>query len=381
LALADVIRARGPLTVAAFMDFALYDPCFGYYARAAQRSGRAGDFFTSVDVGPLFGDLLEVQLVEMAGLMGQEAGPACFDLVEAGGGNGRLSADILRTARLRHPDFYNSVCLHLVEASDEARRAQRPALGDVVERLASSGPTLPESFEGVLIANELLDAMPVHQVVMRDGGLREMYVAMAPEGGGQGAQGAALHLVEGPTSTPALEDYLDRLGVALEPGWRVEINLRAVDWIREAARRLRRGFMILIDYGHEARELYSPTHCAGTLTSFNRHRGSGPEEAAFDQPQWLQHPGEQDLTAHVDFTSVRAAAEAEGLTTLGFLDQTYLLMGLLDGLPDPPSAIRNPQFKTLMLPGGIGSTHKVLLLGKDVGAPALRGCSFRVRVT
>src|SRR5262249_12863055 len=130
-----------------------------------------------------------------------------------------------------------------------------------------------------------------------------------------------------------------------------------------------------------ARELYSPTHSAGTLTSFHRHRGSGPEEATLDESQWLQHPGEQDLTAHVDFTSVRQAAEAGGLDTLGFLDQTYLLMGLLDGLSDPPSAIRNPQFKTLMLPGGIGSTHKVLLLGKGVGAPALRGCSFRVRVT
>ena len=363
------------------MDLALYDSDFGYYARAAQRSGRAGDFFTSVDVGPLFGELLEVQLVQMAGLLAGNDESGSFDLVEAGGGNGRLSADILRTAQQRHPGFYHSVRLHLVEASEAARKAQRPALGNVVERLASSGPSLPESFEGVLIANELLDAMPVHQVVMRDEGLREMYVAAPPQGQGDALPGARLRLVEGPLSTPALEHYLDRLGVTLEPGWRVEINLRAVDWIRQAARRLRRGFLILIDYGHEARELYSPTHSAGTLTSFNRHRSSGPEETVVDQPQWLHCPGEQDLTAHVDFTSVREAAEAEGLTTLGFLDQTYLLMGLLDGLPDPQSAIRNPQFKTLMLPGGIGSTHKVLLLGKGVGRPALRGCSFRVRVT
>ena len=363
------------------MDLALYDSDIGYYARAAQRSGRAGDFFTSVDVGPLFGELLEVQLVQMAGLLAGNDESGSFDLVEAGGGNGRLSADILRTAQQRHPGFYHSVRLHLVEASEAARKAQRPALGNVVERLASSGPSLPESFEGVLIANELLDAMPVHQVVMRDEGLREMYVAAPPQGQGDVRPGAQLRLVEGPLSTPALEHYLDRLGVTLEPGWRVEINLRAVDWIRQAARRLRRGFLILIDYGHEARELYSPTHSAGTLTSFNRHRSSGPEETVVDQPQWLHCPGEQDLTAHVDFTSVREAAEAEGLTTLGFLDQTYLLMGLLDGLPDPQSAIRNPQFKTLMLPGGIGSTHKVLLLGKGVGRPALRGCSFRVRVT
>ena len=128
------------------------------------------------------------------------------------------------------------------------------------------------------------------------------------------------------------------------------------------------------------RSLYSPTHSAGTLTSFTRHTSGGPDGSP-DAPAWLQHPGTQDITAHVDFTSVRAAAEAEGMTTIGFLDQTYFLMGLLPGLSDPQSAIRNPQFKTLMLPGGIGSTHKVLILGKGVGTPALRGCSFRVRVT
>jgi SAM-dependent MidA family methyltransferase len=192
--------------------------------------------------------------------------------------------------------------------------------------------------------------------------------------------GTPLILREGPPSTPALAEYLARLGVALEPGWRVEINLCAIDWIRDAARSLERGFIILIDYGHDARELYSATHSTGTLTTFTKHRSGGPEGSQ-DRRPWLQQPGDQDLTTHVDFTSVRAAAEAEGMTTIAFLDQTYFLLGLLDGLADPPSALRNPQFKTLMLPGGIGSTHKVLILGKGVGAPALRGCSFRVRVT
>jgi len=189
-----------------------------------------------------------------------------------------------------------------------------------------------------------------------------------------------LTTVEGSPSTPALAEYLERAGVTLEPGWRGEINLRAVEWIRDAARRLRRGFIILIDYGHEARELYSATHSTGTLTTFVKHRSGGPDRSPAT-PAWLQQPGDQDLTAHVDFTSVRNAAEAEGMTTLGFLDQTYLLMGLLDGLPDPSAAIRNRQFKTLMMPGGMGSTHKVLILGKGIGAPALRGSSFRVRIT
>jgi SAM-dependent MidA family methyltransferase len=388
---ADLVRDRGPLTVAAFMDFALYDSELGYYARAAQRSGRAGDFFTSVDVGRLFGELVDVQLAELARILHSKfLIPNSFDLVEAGAGNGRLSADILRAAKDRDPAFYNTIRLHLVEASAEARAAQRATLGDMADRLVSSGDALPESFEGVLVANELLDAMPVHQVVMREEGLREIYVDCDPGGD---PERVALHesrtdvgrpfkgrLIEGPPSTPELQAYLDRLGVTLEPEWRVEINLRAVEWIRDAARRLRRGFIILIDYGHEAAELYSATHSAGTLTTFAGHQSSGPESSSAG-PSWLQRPGEQDITAHVDFTSVRAAAEAEGMTTIGFLDQTYFVLGLLPALRDPQSALRNPQLKTLMIPGGIGSTHKVLVLGKGVGTPALQCCSFKVRIT
>jgi SAM-dependent MidA family methyltransferase len=378
LAIADLIRERGPVTVAAFMDFALYDPEYGYYARAAQRSGRAGDFFTSVDVGSLFGELIEVQLAEIFQI--SEFRFQTFDLVEAGAGNGRLSADILRAAKRRDPAFYESIRLHLVEASAEARRAQPATLGDVAERLASSGPALPDAFEGVLIANELLDAMPVHQVVMREDGLREVYVtAVGPQGVTVGPEGPTLRTAEGPPSTPALAEYLDRLGIALEPGWRVEINLQAVEWVRDAARRLRRGFIIFIDYGHEARDLYSASHSAGTLTSFTQHRSGGPE-ISNGVPAWLQQPGEQDLTTHVDFTSVRAAADAEGLTTIGFLDQTYFLLGLVEAL-DLSDVRTRLALKTLVVPGGMGSTHKALILGKDVGAPALRGCSFRVRVT
>ena len=375
----ESIRERGPLTVAAFMDLALYDAKIGYYARAPRRSGRAGDFFTSVDVGPLFGELLAVQLAEMAKILNSEFRIQNFDLVEAAAGNGRLSADILRAAQARHPSLYEIVRLHLVETSASAREAQRGTLGGVGDRLASSSPRLPASFDGVLVANELLDALPVHQVVMREEGLREVYVDTTHD---------VLVTREGPPSTPALAAYLQRLGVSLEPGWRAEINLQAVEWIRDAARRLRRGFIILIDYGHDARALYSATHAQGTLTTFARHTMEGPESGG--APPWLQRAGEQDITAHVDFTSVRAAAEAEGLQTLGFLDQTYFLLGILTGcresfavpaidLADPASDSRH--LKTLIMPGGLGSTHKVLIFGKGVGAPALVGCSYRQRIT
>ena len=174
----------------------------------------------------------------MAAIIGSErslpARPLAFDLVEAGAGNGRLSADILRAAQRDAPAVYDAIRLHLVEASAAARAAQRATLGDVGERLPLVGAELPDSFEGVLIANELLDAMPVHQVVMRDDGLREVYVDAQ-----RGRRTAAPR--RSAVDAGARRHTLRTLGVALEPGWRVEINLRAVDWMRDAARRLRAG--------------------------------------------------------------------------------------------------------------------------------------------
>jgi SAM-dependent MidA family methyltransferase len=355
------------------MDLALYDSQSGYYARAAQRSGRAGDFFTSVDVGSVFGELLALQVIEMGGILESSVSShqSPVDVVEAAAGNGRLSADILRAIRLRNPALYDRLRLHLVELSATARDAQRETLGDVADRLASSSADLPSSFTGVLVANELLDAMPTHQVVMRPDGLREVFVEV---------RGDALVAVERPPSTPELAAYLDRLGVSLEPGWRVEINLRAVEWTRDAVRRLERGFLILIDYGHPARQLYSATHGTGTLTTFSRHTMAGPESGG-DQPAWLAEPGERDITAHVDFTSIQRAAEAEGAVALGLLDQTYFLLGLGAAEMHTADLKTRLALKTLLMPGGLGSTLKVLLLGKNVGTPALRGCSFGVRVT
>jgi SAM-dependent MidA family methyltransferase len=380
------------------MDLALYHPEFGYYARAARRSGRAGDFFTSVDVGPLFGELLAIQIAEMAGLLASassapSASSSGFDLVEAGAGSGRLAADVLSALRRSDPDLFQRVRLSLVEASPTARAAQAETLRGVFDRPFASAEEAPDGIEGVVFANELLDAFPVHQVVMREDGLREVYVeagrADLSRADLLGPPSLRLQIREGPLSTPSLAEYLDRLHVELEPGWRAEINLRAVEWVRGIARRLRRGFVVLLDYGHEAHDLYSASHSAGTLTTFTRHMN--PQDDSV--PAWLEHPGDQDITAHVDFTSVRAAAEAEGLTTIGFLDQTYFILGLIGAQGRPTlsgsaaDAGRTPAFrerlalKTLLMPGGLGSTMKVLVFSKGVGRPALAGCSYRVRVT
>ena len=366
----DLIRARGPITVAEFIDLALYHPTLGYYTAARQRSGRAGDFFTCVDVGPLFGEMLAAQLDEMWRLAGA---PVRFDLVEAAAGNGRLARDVLDAAHRDTPAFYEAAALHLVERSAPARDAQRDTLGPHAGKLASSLETLPVNLTGVIFANELLDALPVHLVVMRDEGLREVRVA---------EHDGALVTTEGPPSTPAIARYFARVGASLRPGWMAEVNLAAEAWVRDAAQRLDRGFLIVIDYGHEAAELFSASHASGTLRTFGHH-ATHPGARA-----WLDDPGGRDITAHVDLTGVRLAAEDAGLATLAALDQTYFLIGLgiADRLSrdmgDPVAALRRRlAAKTLLVPGGMGSTHKVLIFGKGVGAPSLACASFGTRLT
>ena len=279
------------MTVAAFMDLALYDPAVGYYARAAQTIGPRGRFFYQRRRRPAVRRAAGDADCRDGGLLDSRQ-PAAGS--RPGRSRRRQRPPVGRhpAARCasRTPDLFDRLRLHLVEASPAARAAQPATLGDLADRLAVSSPAAPRSFEGVLVANELLDALPVHQVVMREDGLRETYVVASREStvnrrestteGTLSNDDCRLSTIEGAPSTPALAAYLAALGIALEPGWRAEINLRAIEWIRDAARRLRRGFIILIDYGHEARDLYSASHAAGTLTSFAAHQMRGPESTA-----------------------------------------------------------------------------------------------------
>ena len=362
------------------MELALYHPEHGYYARADRRSGRAGDFFTSVDVGPVFGELLAKQLDEMWWLIrspdAESGGPDWFDLVEAGAGSGRLARDVLDAAQLLYPRCYAAMRLHLVERSPAARAAQHEVLGPHVDRLASAATALPNNVIGVIYANELLDALPTHLVSMAADGLRELYVD---------AVDGQLVEREGPLSTAALSLYFEKLAITLPPGGRAEVCLAAANWIAHAATCLTQGFVIVIDYGHTAAELYSASHASGTLRTFHRHTlDTAPQGTA----PWLADPGGYDITAHLDLTTVSLAAEAAGLELLAALDQTYFLLGL--GAADTLTAAdsrgvdglkRRLGVKTLLLPGGLGSTHKVLIFGKGVGRPVLKGASYKVRMT
>ena len=374
--LKEVIRKRirddGPLPFASYVELALYHPSLGYYSRAGQRSGQAGDFFTSVDLGPSFGEMLAVQFNEMWNQLGTER----FDLVEAGAGNGRLTRDILSAASKKTPSFYSAIDVHLVERSSAARNLQRNTLASHTAKLSSSGETIPPDIDGVIFANELLDAFPPHVLMMTDNGLREVYVNNESDG----------TFVEqlGPVSGQHVQKHIDTYGIVLQPGWRVEVTPDTVDWVRRATNSLNRGFLLLIDYGHEARELYSAAHATGTLATYSRHH---IETVNASQKPWLIDPGSKDITAHVDITCVRKTAESNGANTLGILDQTYFLIGLGIGAStqrntDALAEIKKRlAVKSLILPGGLGSTQKVMIFGKNVGQPQLTGLSYQMRIT
>jgi len=363
------IREAAPLTVAAFMELALYDPEEGYYARAEQRSGRAGDFFTSVDVGPLFGELLAELVVRAWRAVDAPTGPGAFVLCEAGAGNGRLARDVLDALARRAPGTYPHVSLALVERSASARAAQPDVLAAHRERVWWSDAALPGPFDGLVLANELLDAMPVHRVQMTRAGLRELYVTV---------EGESLALRPGPLSTPRLAEYFDLLGTELAPGAVADVGLAALDWLASAARRVRRGCLAIIDYGREAGLLYASPGATGTLRGYRRHAVTATDQGPTG---WLAAPGTQDLTVHVDFTALRAVARREGLDIVADLDQSRFLIGL--GLGDLLAGAvgtsvadvkRRLAAQALVGPEGLGGSHRVLVLARgaaDLGLQAM----------
>lgn len=355
------IRESGPLTAAEFIDLALYHPQYGYYSTAPKRSGRRGDFITGVDIGPLFGEMLAVQLEEMWCELGR---PVTFDLVEAGAGSGRLMCDVLDAVRATGSGFYGALRVTLVERSAAARAAHLTMLAAHAARIEGSREELPEGVEGAIIANELLDALPLHIAVRTGAGLREIYVT---------ADGSQLREAVAELSTPRIAEYVERADAPLDEGTRIEVALEAAAWIQSAAHRLRRGFLILFDYGYDD----AARSARGTLTAYTHHT------CATDG--WLDEPGERDITAHVDFTALQHDAEIAGLDRLGATDQTYFLMGLgiverLDGSTDPISTARRRTATSLVLPEGLGGAQKVLVFGNKVGRPRLRGLS-KTRLT
>jgi SAM-dependent MidA family methyltransferase len=354
----DEIERNGPITFARFMALALYEPMHGYYRRERPAVGWGGaDFLTAPEMHPIFGQALGRQILECRERLGN---PPDFTIREYAAGNGALARAIL--GEVAPGTRYQAIEVNAHRRTDLA--AQLP----LVE---ASEDAPAEAITGVVIANELLDALPVHRVVMRDGTLRELHVGLQRDGLGD---------AEGSPSTPALAKRLAAEGVDLAEGQGAEISLGIEPWVREVARDLRRGYVIVIDYGHRAAELYSPKRGAGTLLGYAGHR-------VVDDP--YRSVGHQDLTAHVDFTAVEQAAAAAGLTALGLTTQAEFLVGAgAEGLlerarADPATdfaawtALRSALGR-LLDPRAMGA-FKVMILGRDVPLePPLSGLAYRL---
>ena len=349
----DLIRREGPLTFAQFMEMALYHVPGGYYTSREQIIGSQGDYYTSPLAHPAFGALIATQLEEMWEGLGS---PSPFFAVELGSGKSILARDILAYSRNLSADFHRSLRYVTVERS---RSSERPSW----EAVASVGLPLRQ-LKGCILSNELLDAMPVHRVVCQGGALREIYVGLQ--------DGDLAEELDEP-STSHLQERLDGLGVALEEGQEAEVNLLLEDWVQNISASLDQGYVISIDYGYPGKELYSRTRRRGTLMCHYRHTTNRNP---------LTRVGQQDITAHVDFSSVIALGEKYGLRTCGMASQVRFLANLgirafLDrlrtmNLPSGEYHANLLGMRNLIDSEGLGK-FQVLIQGKGQASDRLQG--------
>ena len=350
------IDAQGRITFAEFMALALYSPLGGYY-RSLTTPGRVQDYFTAPSAHPAFGALLALQLEEMWRLLGC---PQRFVVVEPGAGSGLLAKDINAYASHLDSSFKQALQYVAVERSVGAMSLDGNA---AFQTISAAG--LPfQKLTGCILSNELLDAFPVHCVARRNGRIREIYVTHK--------QGRFLEIEDDP-STSHIEARLAQERVDLEEGQRGEVCLELKPWIHQVANVLEHGFVLTVDYGHSAQELYSPKRFHGTLRSYYHH-------TLADSP--YTGVGEQDITAHVDFTAVEALGAKYGLRNQPIQSQGYFLdnLGLgsfqrrlvASGLSQRERDANRMGMLELARLGGMGD-FKVLVQSKNVAAPCVTG--------
>ena len=365
----DEIRQKGAIPFSRYMELCLYHPEHGYYSRHAGQFGKAGDFYTSSDVHAVFGRLLARQFEQMWRALDT---PARLEIVELGPGRGLFARDVLDWSKKKFPEFFGALHYVLVESSPPLREA----LGErLKEQIAADKAAVTDSIEAtrdvasnvstIIFANEFFDALPV-DIVGQRGELRvgasdrrftETFAAPAPE----------------------LLDFLDRYSVRPEEHERVEAAPAALRWMERIAARIPRGIAVIIDYGYTRGEQEAGRH-RGTLMTYRQHTASDDPYAA---------PGEQDITAHVNFTALQAAGEAAGLNPLGLVTQSQFLIGIGEEnqfgdafedcrLPQEQAKVAL-QLKHLVTPAGMGETFLVLVMARGMEkekAARLSGLSF-----
>jgi SAM-dependent MidA family methyltransferase len=338
-AIRSEIAARGPITFARFMELALYHPQWGYYTApdCPARIGRSGDFYTNVSVGPIFGQLLAMQFAEMWEAMDK---PAKFTLLELGAHRGQFVADVRAWTTRERPDF--SAALEVIALDYPGE--------------------LPHAITGCIFSNELVDALPVHLITRRAGEWLEMFVTDCD---------GRLSLTTAPFSSDALREEVLRLPLPDTDGFVTEVHLEAACWMKHIARSLQRGFVLTIDYGYLAEDYYASHRKAGTLLCYHQHRSN-------DDP--FSRIGEQDITAHVNFTALAERGAASGLTSLGFCDQSRFVAGLLEKAGADFLTKLAPQatakLKTLLHPQLMGQTFNVLVQHRSMEEARLSGLKF-----
>ncbi len=359
------------------MELALYCPDCGYYEKENDTVGRCGDFYTSVSVGPLFGELLAFQFAEwleqseVQSLKSRVEGqPGQVHIVEAGAHDGRLARDILRWLRLRRPALFGRVEYLIIEPSARRQAWQRKTLGEFAasvrwfERLPDLGNQQTPPVRGVIFSNELLDALPVHRLGW-DAKQRHWFEW------GVAANEKEFVWVRMPITSHASRftpPVPPELLAALPDGFTTEVCPGADVWWREAGSVLKAGRLLTIDYGVCADELFQPERTTGTLRAYHRHHVTD---------DLLAHPGEQDLTAHVNFSAIQTAGETAGLKTDGFVTQAQFLTNIAQRVWQEGSGFgpwtneHTRQFQTLTHPEHLGRAFRVLVqANRSAGGPA-----------
>jgi SAM-dependent MidA family methyltransferase len=353
--LRERIRREGPITFYEWMKAALYDPIHGYYCRARRRrQGRSGDYRTAPELSPLFAATFADYFAKLFSAL---ESPHTFTICEAGAGEGEFAFGVLRNLQKYHPDVFHSTTYMVDEVSSDAgsRAAARLAAFNEKIEFRSLGATKKPFDCGIIFSNELIDALPVHRVVGREGNLQELCVDWKGD----------RFIWIGCDVTPPVMEYLQRWDIRIGGGQIIEVNLDAERFISLATSSVRKGFIITVDYGAERAELLSDEHrFHGTLRAFRRHQLA-------DDP--LSHPGEQDLTTTIDWTQIREAGQRAALETVRFerLDQFLLAEGLLeklemlaDGLPDSQVLRLRASVRELIMPDGMAPSFQVLVQRK-----------------
>jgi SAM-dependent MidA family methyltransferase len=347
----EIVAAGGAISFARYMELALYHPEFGYYEQSPANVGRSGDFYTSVSVGPLFGELLAFHFVHR--LLDRCERP--FEIVEAGAHDGRLASDILSAIRRFAPEKAASVRYVLVEPSARRQSWQRETLKEFGDQVAWLSQ-LPETINGVVLSNELLDAFPLERWRWNSADRRwiEQGVGSSPDG---------FEWKSLPTGQPADLDIPEELARVLPDGFTRERCPSALNWWASAARSLRTGWLLAFDYALAAEEFLQPSRAGGTLRGYRNHRFAD---------DLLGSPGEIDLTAHVNFSAVRETGEAAGLSTFYDGAQASFLMNIFGDTLNAADRFgvwtpaRTRAFQTLTHPQHLGRSFRVLMQGRGV---------------